>query len=292
MQSLPPLPWLRSFVAVVEHGRFARAAEALELTDSAISHHLRRLETFLGVRLVERTASGCRPTREGEALYACARQALDLLEAGVRDVTGAGKGKIALTLPRALATHWLVPRFPRLYMNENAPELHLVPTTRLCDLERERIDLGIRLGAGEWPGLASQPLLPQRIAPVTAPGLAEECRSLGWARTLAERTLIVNAKHPDEWTDWCRATGYAAPGDRMMRLESFDLVLQAALAGSGLVMGRTPMIEDALARGDLVAPFPGWVDTPDGYYVVWPRHRPPTRHGQVVMDWLVDSARG
>jgi DNA-binding transcriptional LysR family regulator len=103
--------------------------------------------------------------------------------------------------------------------------------------------------------------------------------------------IIANANHPEEWTRWCDATGRSAPAGRAMQLESFDLVLQAGLSGSGLVMGRTPMIADALARGDLVAPFPEWVTTDERYYVVWPVARPPVRHAEAVLTWLLESAR-
>lgn len=290
MEHLPPLPWLRSFVAVIETGRLARAAEVLHLTDSAVSHHLRRLEDALRARLVHRGAGGCAPTEAGERLYPRAREALALLESGVRDVTGHGDGKVTLTLPRAFATHWLVPRFPRLSRGGEAPELQLLPTTRVCDLERERIDLGIRLGNGQWPDTEARELMAQRVCPLAPPALAHEYRRLGWEETVAQAAVVANATHPTEWADWCHASGHAPVPGPALALESFDLVLQAGLAGSGLIMGRTPMVDDAIARGDLVAPFPHWVASEARYYLVWPERHPPLRGANTIRQWLVELA--
>lgn len=288
---LPPIAQVRSFVAVVAHGRLNRAAAALELTESAVSHHLRKLEDALGTRLLERDRSRVVLTPAGERFHARAREALQLLGEAVAAVGGDTGTKVVLTLPRALATHWLVPRYPGLYRQYPELELQLLPTFRQCDLEREQIDLGIRLGDGRWPGLEARPLLTERICPVAAPDLAGAWQHAGWKGTIPHARLIANEFHPDEWTRWCDASGHAlSAATRFTRLESFDLVLQAGLAGSGLIMGRTPMVDDAVARGDLVAPFPDWIETGYSYFIIWPGRRPPNRHAQRVLDWLLQCA--
>lgn len=291
MSTLPPLPQVRSFVAVVAHGRLNRAAEALGLTESAVSHHLRKLEHALGAQLLERGGAAVVLTPAGERFYPLARDALARLEEAVASVAGGEAGRVLLTLPRALATHWVVPRFPRLYARGDEPELQLLPTSRRCDLDREQIDLGIRLGDGHWPGLDARWLLPERICPVATPAVADEWREHGWAAMALERRVIVNETHAAEWATWCQATDRSPP-DKTRSLESFDLVLQAGLSGSGLIMGRTPMVDDALARGELVAPFPEWIETGAAWYVVWPRRRPPNRHATRVLDWLEACAVG
>lgn len=288
---LPPLPQIRSFVAAVAHGRFKHAAAALNLTESAVSHHLARLEDTLGVRLLQRGRSGIVLTPAGERFHARARAALDLLAEACAEATGGAPGRVTLTLPRAVATHWLVPRLPRLHARHEALELQLLPTTRMCDLAREQIDLGVRLGTGEWPGLDALPLMLERICPVAAPALAREWREAGWEAMSDRARLILNTTHPEEWTHWCGQTDRPMPArPRVTRFESFDLVLQAALAGSGLIMGRGPMVNDALARGDLVAPFPDWATSPDRYFLVWPQRHPPGRHAREVIAWLGDCA--
>ncbi|MDZ7828626.1 MAG: LysR substrate-binding domain-containing protein [Halofilum sp. (in: g-proteobacteria)] len=291
-RNLPPLAQLRSLVAVVAHGRLNRAAEALELTESAVSHHLRKLEDTLGTRLLDRDRAGIVLTPAGERFHARAQQALQLLDEAAEEVRGAAGGKVLLTLPRTLATHWLVPRYPLLYRDNDDLELQLLPTTRRCDLERERIDLGLRLGNGDWPGLESRPLMPERICPVVVAEVAEQWRREGWDAVIRHARPVLNELHPDEWQQWCAATGRNLPATtRFTRLDSFDLVLQAGRSGSGLIMGRSPMINDALVRGDLVAPFLEWVETGHDYHVVWPEGRPLNRHAQRVLAWLERCAQ-
>lgn len=288
---LPPIPQLRSLIEVVARGRLNRAAEALGLTESAVSHHLRKLEDTLGTRLVDRDRSPVALTAAGERFHARAREALQLLEDAVQELRGTSDGKVLLTLPRTLATHWLVPRYPNLYREHGELELQLLPTTRQCDLEREQIDLGVRLGRGEWPGLEARPLLAERICPVVTPSAAIEWQRHGWNAMVTRSRLVQNEIHPDEWSRWCAATGRDLPADiRFTRLDSFDLVLQAGLAGSSLIMGRSPMVCDAIDRGDLVAPFPDWIETDQTYFVIWPERRPPNRHAQRVLAWLTECA--
>ncbi len=288
---LPPVSQIRSFVEVVRQGRLIRAAEALELTESAVSHHLRKLEEALGTRLLERNRSHVALTPAGERFHVRAQQALSLLDDAVEEVRGGPGGRVLLTLPRTVATHWLVPRFPALYQKNEELELQLLPTTRECDLAREQIDLGIRLGRGDWPGLEARPLMPQYICPVAVPAIARQWQEQGWDEMAKHARLITNQLHPTEWTRWCSTTGRQMPASsRFSELESFDLILQAGLAGAGLIMGRSPMVNDTIARGDLIAPFPERVKTDRSYYVVWPQRRPPNRYAQQVLNWLMESA--
>ncbi len=284
---LPPLAQLRSLVAVVAHGRLNLAAAALGLTESAVSHHLSKLERSLGVQLLDRSRSPVVLTDAGGRFHAQAQQALRLLEQAVADAAGTVGGKVVLTLPRTLATHWLIPHYPSLYAHHEELELQLLPTTRQCDLQREQIDLGVRLGTGHWPKLQAEPLVSERICPVTTPAEAAVWRQQGWQSMLAAARLVVNELHPQEWEQWSGATGYPLPAkQRVTRLESFDLVLQAALAGDALIMGRTPMVHTAMAKGDLEAPFPEWVNTGLSYYAIWPDHQALNRYAYAVLEWL------
>lgn len=292
-RNLPPLAQIRSLIAVAAHGRLNRAATALGLTESAVSHHLRKLEKTLAVALVDRRRSGFTLTPAGERFHARAQQALALLDEAVEEIGGDSEGRVLLTLTRPVATHWLVPNLPGLYQENRGLELQLLPTARTCELAREQIDLGIRLGRGQWAGLEAIPLMQQHICPVAAPALAYEWREQGWGSMVQHAHLITNETHPEEWTQWCTATDHDMPSvARSAGLDLFDFVFQAGLAGSGLIMGRSPMVNNAVAKGDLIAPFPEWVKTEFSYYVVWPARRPPNRNAKRVLDWLVDCAGG
>jgi DNA-binding transcriptional LysR family regulator len=177
---LPPLPTIRAFLEITAQGRFNRAAEALGLTESAVSHQLRKLEEGLGVRLLERKPDGIALTEAGLRFQEKAERAMWLLSDAVEEVRSVQFGKVSITLARALAAHWLVPRYASFYAVHPEIELQLLPTTRLCDLIRERIDLGIRYGDGVWPGLKATHLIEEVCFPVATPTLAREWRQTGW----------------------------------------------------------------------------------------------------------------
>jgi LysR family glycine cleavage system transcriptional activator len=286
---LPPLPTVRAFLEITAHGRFNRAAESLGLTESAVSHQLRKLEQALGVRLLERKPDGVALTEAGLRFQEKAERAMRLLSDAVEEVKSIQFGKVSITLARALAAHWLVPRYVGLHAAHPEIELQLLPTTRLCDLARERIDLGIRYGDGVWPGLKATHLIEEVCFPVATPTLAREWRQAGWDGFRSKARIIVNGAHPDEWSVWCAQSGWAAPDQRRSStLESFDFVLQAGLAGAGLIMGRRPMVDDYLSRGELEAPFGTVGMVGNSYFLVWPMDRRPNARTRTVIDWLLD----
>jgi LysR family glycine cleavage system transcriptional activator len=288
---LPPLATLRAFVAIAEHGRFNRAADALGLTETAVSHQLRKLEDRLGITLIERRREGAVLTDAGRRFHRPIAEAVRLIAEAVDDLSGGDPGKVTMTLPHALATHWLVPLYGELHRAHPDIELQVLPTSRLCDLRRERIDFAIRYGNGEWPGLEAVHLMEEACFPVAAPDHARLWQDGGWTGAAPEGRIIVNGLHPDEWRLWCAYRGLPeAIGRRTTELASFDLVLQAGLAGAGLIMGRRPMIDEFLRRGELIAPF--GTDAPPGasYYLVWPKDRPPAAKARAVMGWLKSRA--
>jgi LysR family glycine cleavage system transcriptional activator len=288
---LPPLATIRAFLEVTAQRRFNRAAEALGLTESAVSHQLRKLEDGLGVRLLERNPDGIALTEAGARFREKAEQAMRLLNDAVEEVRSIELGKVSITLARALAAHWLVPRYAALHAAHPEIELQLLPTTRLCDLARERIDLGIRYGDGVWPGLKARHLIEEVCFPVATPTLAREWRRAGWDGSGSKARIIVNGTHPGEWSVWCAQFGWARPDQRRSStLESFDFVVQAGLAGAGLIMGRRPMIDDYLSRGELEAPFGTAGMAGNNYFLVWPADRLPNVRTRAVMDWLLDCA--
>jgi LysR family transcriptional regulator, glycine cleavage system transcriptional activator len=288
---LPPLPTIRAFLAIAAQGRFNRAAESLGLTESAVSHQLRKLEEGLGVRLLERKPDGIALTEAGLRFQEKAERAMRLLSDAVEDVKSIQFGKVSITLARALAVHWLVPRYAGLHAAHPEIELQLLPTTRLCDLAREHIDLGIRYGDGVWPGLKATHLIEEVCFPVATPTLAKEWRQAGWEGFRSKARIIVNGTHPDEWSVWCAHSGWIRPDQRRgSTLESFDFVLQAGLAGAGLIMGRRPMVDDYLTRGELEAPFGTVGMVGKSYFLVWPADRLPNVRTRAVIDWLLDCA--
>lgn len=284
---LPPIGNLMAFQSVAELGRFKRAAGQLGLTESAISHQIRKLELQLGVSLIDRRHDGAILTAAGVRFQAKIAPALRLITDGVEELVGHSQAKVLLTLPRSLAVLWLVPRLASFYRANEDVEVQLLPTERLCDLQRERIDLGIRTGNGVWPGLNTRYLFDDLAFPVATPEYARRVEHLGWADLCATGRIIVNALHPDEWQVWCEREQLPVPAKHQSTtLNSFDLVLNAALSGMGLAMGRRPMVDDLLRSSSLVAPFGTDGIKSASYFAVWPAGQPLSRQTRVVLEWL------
>jgi LysR family transcriptional regulator, glycine cleavage system transcriptional activator len=242
------------------------------------------------VRLIERERERAVPTPEGRQLLAKVGPALELIAEAIGDLAGPARNRVTLTLPRSLAALWLAPRLASLYERHGEIEVVMIPTERIVDLRREGVDIGIRTGTGAWPELKSCHLFDDRTFPVAAPELARTIASEGWNTARTSSRFILNAFHPDEWLIWCTARGLELPPRRRTKsLSSFDLVLQAALSGLGLAMGRRPMVDDALESGRLAAPFGTDGVVCAAYFAVWSSARAHTRAARNVLNWLLET---
>jgi LysR family glycine cleavage system transcriptional activator len=282
---LPPFAALRAFHAAATHARFREAAAHLGVTESAISHQIRRLEDFLHTPLFDRSGSGVRLTAAG-------RRYLEQIDPAIRQIQAAtetllrptGRQVVRLTLPPSLAATWLIPKLGAFERDHPDMELQLVPTTRMLDLKRDQVELAVRHGKGAWPGIEATFLLEEKALPVCAPGYLspDEVPAIGLQRA----RLIVNARFPDEWEEWARARGLAPPAlNGAIELDGVD-ALQVAESGHGLAMGRRPMVDDRLARGTLIAPFGAGDPTGAAYYLCRITDAPPTAATRRVERWL------
>ncbi|MEM8793559.1 MAG: LysR substrate-binding domain-containing protein [Pseudomonadota bacterium] len=283
---LPPFRALLAFWAAARADRLADAAEQLSVTESAISHQLRRLEEFLNTRLFERVSGRLNLTPTGQRY-------LEQIEPAMRDIHAAtaallpsdGRQVARLTLPPSLAATWLIPRLGRFETAQPEIDVQMVLTTRLLDMQRDQIDVAIRYGRGSWPDVDAAFLFEDLATPVCAPGLLPEGADPG---ALPEGLrYIINRSIPVEWEEWARANGLnPPPPEAMLTLETIEQVLQVAEAGHGLAMGRSPYIEPRLERGSLVAPFGEAGPTGASYFVCLSRGRAPTAAARKLARWL------
>ena len=285
---LPPFAALRAFHAAAVHGRFRDAAQSLGLTESAISHQVRRLEDFLRVALFDRSGPGVRLTAAG-------RRYLEQIDPAIRQIQAAteamlrptGRAVVRLTLPPSLAATWLIPQLGAFERAHPDVELQLVPTTRMVDLKRDQVDLAIRHGKGVWPGTDATFLLAETALPVCAPGYLVLGPDEAPLAALERVRLIVNTRFPDEWEEWARARGLAPPAlVGAIELEGMEETLLIAESGHGLAIGRRPVVDDRLARGTLVAPFGAGDPTGAAYYLCQPSDVPPTAAARRLARWL------
>lgn len=287
---LPPLAALRAFDAAARHLSFTRAAEELHVTQAAVSHQIRQLEADLGVRLFRRLSRALRLTEEGQLLAPFLRDGFALLVAGVDRVRSATQGgALTVTAPPSFAASWLVPRLVEFQRRHPEIEVRLVSTMRKVDLLREGIDVGIRYGRGDWPGLQAERLMSDELFPVCAPSLRD------FAGPQPDRLAAVQLLHvqlfPDDWRRWLAAAGVAGVDpERGSWFDTADGAYAAAAAGLGVAMGRRQLVAEALAAGRLVAPFATELPADVAYYlIVPPEHRGLARI-EAFRAWLREAA--
>ncbi len=287
---LPSLNGLRAFEAVARHLSFTRAAEELAVTQTAVSQQIRRLEDQLGRKLFDRRGRAPALTRAGQDYVPAVRAAFDKLQGATDKLLRAdGAGRLTVSTLPSLAAKWLVPRLPGFQEAHPEIDVRIATSVTLVDFRRDDVDVAIRYGHGDWPGLRADWLMTEETFPVCAPALRDGDPPLRRPADLARHTLLHMSVR-DDWHQWLTAAG--VDGVDVARGHTFDThvaLLQAAIDGLGVALGRTPFVETDLAAGRLVAPFQVTLPTEAGFYVVAPTataDRPPV---PAFRDWLLQT---
>lgn len=260
MTPLPALSGLEAFEAVARTRSFSRAAAALGLSPSAVSHRITALEQSLGVALFTRDGRGVALTEAGRALVGPAELAFASLREAVAAIRPSPDAAITVSCSPSFAIRWLVPRLDRLRALHPDLDLRIAADDRLADLHTDAIDAAIRFGPGPYPGLAATRLTEERVLPVCSPALRDRA-GLRAPADLARVTLLHDtalAHHPARvgWRAWLAAAGATGVDPEAgPRFSHLSLALEAALAGQGVALGRLTLVAEALASGALVAPF-------------------------------------
>nr|WP_298683861.1 transcriptional regulator GcvA [uncultured Dongia sp.] len=290
-RELPNLLALRAFEAAGRHLSFTRAAEELFLTQGAISRHVRGLEDELGVKLFHRRARSMELTPQGAAYLSTVRQAFDLLASGSRQVRAArAQIRLKVALTASFAANWLLPRLSRFTAAHPEIGIDFEPSVQIIDLSAEGIDAAIRYGGGSWPGLDATALMSEEVFPVCSPALLAKGPPLEEVADLVHHNLLLSGPRSD-WEGWAAAADLDLQSvPRQTMLYDYNLVLQAALDGMGVALGRRILVEERLRSGELVQPLVQSLRNAMGYYLV----TLPARRGDKSIDtfrnWLLDEA--
>ena len=293
MPVLPPLNALRAFEAAARLSSATKAAEELHVTQAAVSHQIRLLEDSLGVELFRRLPRGLMLTDEGQLLLQPLSEAFDQIAGAVERIRGrAASGVLSVTAPPSFAGGWLVPRLIRFQALHPEIEVHIHSSPRLVDLAREPIDIGIRYGRGNWPGVNALRLMDEDIFPVCAPGMLEAERPLRRPSDLKHHTLIHNDRFPDDWQRWLSAAGVR--GIDPFRGPTFDttsLTHEAAATGLGIAIGRTRLTHRELESGRLIAPFSINLPEEYAYYICSAPNRHDQPKARAFCQWIKEEAK-
>jgi LysR family glycine cleavage system transcriptional activator len=290
---LPSLNGLRAFEAAARHMSFTRAADELAVTQTAISHQIRRLEEQLGLTLFIRRNRTLELTREALDYLPAIRSAFaDLHRATARLRRADQEGRLTVSTTASLATKWLVSRVAAFQDAYPGIEVRISTSTHLVDFQREDVDIAVRYGHGNWPGLRAHWLMAEHIFPVCGPSLLQDARPLRAPEDLAHHTLLHTTVSREDWQLWLTAAGLP-PDIATRRGMTFDhgfMAIQAAVEGLGVALGRFHLVEADIAAGRLVAPFDMVLPQDAGYYVVTPAATADVPKIAWFRDWLIASA--
>ncbi len=294
LRHLPPLNGVRAFEAAARHLSFTRAADELGVTQSAVSHQIKALEERLEVRLFRRLNRTLLLTDEGQAFLPDVREALDLLSAATARLhRGDSSGALTVSVLPSFATRWLVPRLKRFRARHPDMDIHVQAVDRLTDFDRENVDVAIRYGEGSYRKLHVTQILDEDVFPVCSPQLLQGADPLKSPEDLRHHTLLhdeMDAGCPD-WADWLTAAGvHGVKARRGPTFSDSSMLLQAAIDGQGIALGRSALAADELVAGRLVKPFDLSISIDQGYFLVCP---PETANRPKIVAfriWLLEEA--
>lgn len=290
---LPSLNGLRAFEAAARHLSFTNAAAELNVTQTAISHQIRRLEEELGVRLFFRQNRALALTPEATEYLPGVRAAFnDLRFATDRLLRKDNENVLTVSTLASLAAKWLLPRLPAFQEAHPGIDVRITTSTALVDFKGGGVDAAIRYGRGHWPSLRADWLMADELFPVCSPALITGSKPLRCPEDLAGQTLLhTSAGYNDDWRLWLTAAGLPANISKHPGL-TFDLILvtvQAAIDGLGVAMGRTSYVEADIVKGRLVVPFKIALPADAGFYLVSPEARADSPKLSAFRNWLVAS---
>jgi LysR family glycine cleavage system transcriptional activator len=251
---LPPLNGLKAFEAAARSESFTRAAEELSVTQGAVSHQVKALETTLGLKLFHRERQRLILTEAGRDYLAVIRDALDQIAAGTeRLLQRQESGVLTVSTSPDFAAKWLVNRLGRFAEKFPEVDLRVSAATHYVDFVRDDVDVAIRHGDGNWPGLDVQRLYSERLFPVCSPKLVTGRNRITNPADLLKFPLL-RLEDAKNWTRLFEAAGVkaaVAPGPVLNRA---SMLIDAAIDGQGIALARTALAAWDLVNGRLVRP--------------------------------------
>jgi len=287
---LPPLAAIRVFEAAARHENFTKAAEELGMTQAAVSYQVKLLEERLGAPLFLRRPRQVALTAMGRKLAPAVTRAFDAMDAAFAAVRGEGGDALSISAVSTFASNWLVQRLGRFQLAHPSVAVRLSTSQDLVDFAREEVDIGIRSGSGNWPGLAAHKLLDADFTPMLSPSLAA---SIGGVASPADLLRLPRIDAGDVWWRlWFEAAEVFQPDAASQhgnRLDSQHLEARAAVAGQGVAILTPAFFQEELASGQLLRPFALTCNDGHGYWLVYPEGRRLVPKIQAFREWTLSE---
>lgn len=298
MRRLPPLNGLRAFEAAARHLSFSRAAEELFVTPAAISHQIKGLEDFLGVKLFRRLPRTVLLTEEAQTVLPLVSDGFDkLAQAASLLKERESSGVLTVTSAPTFAAKWLLAHLDDFSAKHPDIVVRLDARLDTADFERDGVDVGVRLGAGRYPGMRTDPLFDENVVPVCHPKFRQGPHPLRTPEDLKHHTLLhvdwgnISGPLPD-WNMWLKSAGIEdvdSTKGPVFTVE--DMAIAAAVRGTGVALASTYAVKEELSDGRLVVPFQRTLRSPISYWVVAPERTADQPKVRAFRDWILQRAR-
>ncbi|WP_269580603.1 LysR substrate-binding domain-containing protein [Roseibium sp. Sym1] len=287
MAALPPLAALRAFEAAARHLSFKHAAAELGVTPTAVSHQIRLLEETVGTRLFVRKPRQVRLTEAGNRLFPVFHDAFSAMSDVLGEVRrNVARQAVTVSTTTAFATGWLVPRTLGFNLIHPDITLRIQPDETVVDLHSGAADCAIRYGGAPFPSLICEHLTEDRFLPVCSPKL-----DVRTPEDLKRQTLLHSVWHKQDaftpsWQKWCLRAGLDGVDTTAGTVLTTDShVIQSAIAGQGVALLGTVLVQEALENGLLTQPFGPELEG-NAYYFVYPAQRAKDMKIQAIREWL------
>jgi LysR family glycine cleavage system transcriptional activator len=290
LQRLPNLAALRAFEAAARHENFSRAADEIHLTHGAISHQIRALEEDLGVQLFSRNGKRIAITPDGQRFAAIVRKALTEIAAAAAELKSSGRVKrLTISAIPSFASRWLAGRLGKFIDMHPDIEVTLQASTQIVDLNRGAVDVGIRFGGGNYPGVKVEFLMGDYYYPVVNPhyrggNLPKSPQDL-------EDGMLLRSDLDEPWSLWFAAAGLdMQEPSGGLRFEDSSMLIRSAAAGNGIAMARHVIAMQEIAAGELVRLFDVAVPCPHAYYLAYTQQGSLKPQVRAFREWLLAEA--
>ena len=291
-QRLPPLNALKAFEAAARHESFTRAAQELFVTQGAVSHQVKALEQELGLKLFNRERQRLVITEAGRDYLNVVRDAFDRISLGTeRLLQRQNTGVLTVSTSPDFAAKWLVHRLGHFVEAHPDIDLRVSASLHHVDFAREEVDLAVRHGEGDWPGLDAVMLCSEQMFPVCSPKLLSGRRGPVRLTDVLKYPLIHTGDR-SLWTRWLAAAGVddkAAVHGPVLNRDAISI--DAAINGQGIALTRTTLCAWDLISGRLVRPFVEALPLSKSYWIVCPKVVAAQPKIVTFRDWLLSEVR-
>lgn len=292
---LPPLNGLRAFEAAARSLSFTKAAEELNVTPAAVSQQVKSLEEYFGVALFKRLTRALMLTNSGQLVLPVLQEGFDKLAEADHILRNRRDDRIlTVSVAPSFGAKWLVPRLERFRRAYPDYDIRIDATDTRADFKRDNVDIAMRYGLGEYPGLVSECLLTEVAVPVCSPRLLEGEHPLRTPEDLRHHTLLhiqwkMESDAAPNWRMWLKAAGLDdIDPDRGPQFSLESMAIQAAMDGQGVSLISSALVEEDIAAGRLIRPFPEEViqKTKFCYFLVYPEAHLQYPKVAAFRDWV------